>query len=87
MFPYDPLWSCMVFEILNSPIALLCPVRYEILADIESFAFLFRLSSVLRLSLFLRIFVILEFQGPFLAPAGGLLSSLTNILTLLEIFF
>ena len=41
MFPYDPLWSCMVFDILNSPIALLCPVRYEILADIESFAFLF----------------------------------------------
>ena len=41
IFPYDPLWSCMVFEILNSPIALLCPVRYQILADIESFAFLF----------------------------------------------
>ena len=36
----------MVYEILNSPIALLCPVRYEILADIESFAFLFFLASV-----------------------------------------
>ena len=30
----------MVFDILNSPIALLCPVRYQILADIESFALL-----------------------------------------------
>ena len=30
----------MVFYILNCPIALLSPVRYKILADIESFAFL-----------------------------------------------
>ena len=30
----------MVFEILSFPIALLSPVRYQILADIESFAFL-----------------------------------------------
>ena len=45
MFPYDPLWSwsCMVFKILTSPTALLSPVRYQILADIESFAFLFKL--------------------------------------------
>ena len=31
----------MVFDILNTPIALSCPVRFQILADIESFAFLF----------------------------------------------
>ena len=31
----------MVFEILSSPIALLSPKRYKILADIESFEFLF----------------------------------------------
>ena len=43
MVPYDPLLSCMVFEILNSPIALLSPKRYQILADIESFASLFLL--------------------------------------------
>ena len=45
MVHYDPLWSCMVFEILNAPIALLCPVRYQILADIESFAFLFKMGQ------------------------------------------
>ena len=38
---FGPLWSCKVFEILSSPIALLSPVRYQILADIESFPFLF----------------------------------------------
>ena len=42
LVPYDALWSCKVFEILSSPIALLSPVRYQILADIESFAFFFR---------------------------------------------
>ena len=31
----------MVFDILNTAIALSCPVRFQILADIESFAFLF----------------------------------------------
>ena len=36
----------MVFEILNSTIALLCPVKYEILADIESFAFLFYVGAL-----------------------------------------
>ena len=41
MFPYDPLWSCIIFEIISSPFALLCPVGYQTLADIESFAFLF----------------------------------------------
>ena len=41
MVPYDPIWSCMVFEILSSWIVLLSPVRYWILVDIESFAFLF----------------------------------------------
>ena len=57
MDPYDPLWSCMVFEILSSPTAILSPVRYQILADIESFAFLFlfiRTSKIyLRLWMFL----------------------------------
>ena len=41
MVPYDPLWSCMVFEILGSPIAPVSPAINQILADIESFAFLF----------------------------------------------
>ena len=41
MVVYDTLWSCVVFEILSSPITLLSPVRYQILADIESFVFLF----------------------------------------------
>ena len=43
MVMYVPLWAPMVlyvFEILSSPIALLSPVRYQILANIESFAFL-----------------------------------------------
>ena len=42
MVMYGPLWSpmaCKVFEILSSPIALFRPVMYQILADIESFAF------------------------------------------------
>ena len=34
------LWSCKVFEILSSPIALLSPVRCQTLVDIESLAFL-----------------------------------------------
>ena len=34
MIPYGPVWS---------PIALSSPVRYQILADIESFVFLFKL--------------------------------------------
>ena len=36
----------MVFDILNTLIALSCPVRFQIQADIESFAFLFFLASV-----------------------------------------
>ena len=43
MVPYDPPWFCMVIEILSSPTALLSSVRYQILADIESFAFLLKL--------------------------------------------
>ena len=39
--PLCSLMSCMVFENLNPPIALLSPVRYQIIADIESFVFLF----------------------------------------------
>ena len=31
----------MVFDILRTPIAISCPVRFQILTDIESFAFLF----------------------------------------------
>ena len=38
MVPYDHLWSCMVFEILSSPIALLSPESYKILADFVSLA-------------------------------------------------
>ena len=40
MVPYDSIWSCMVFDILSYPIALLSPARYQMLADIESFALL-----------------------------------------------
>ena len=40
MVSYDLLWACTVFEILSFSIVLLSPVRYKILADIESFAFL-----------------------------------------------
>ena len=40
----------MVFDILNSPIALLYPVRYEILADIESFAFLLTVPLICEFS-------------------------------------
>ena len=46
MVVYGPLWSPLVLYglwNLSSPIALLSPKRYQILADIESFAFFFLL--------------------------------------------
>ena len=50
MIPYGPV-SCMVLEMLSSPIALFIPIRYQILADIESFAFLFITDMVVGISL------------------------------------
>ena len=41
MVPYDPVWSHMVPYGPLGSIALLSPVRYQILANIESFVFLF----------------------------------------------
>ena len=48
MIPYDPLWYRIVFEILSSPIALSSPKRHQILADIESCAFLFALMLIFK---------------------------------------